>query len=232
MGFTADASKLFSGQMVGRFRMRDNSATTLYDVDIRWTGSIFRLIRDYNGVAGTSDVTNVTPFAWAVDDELLVEMSVPVEEYRNFGSVPAIGVEEAGDGVVGLAGPTEFIADPGGETCTLGCTACDVLNMKTIKIGNMYQTSFRLFMTASAASRVHCDFDMQVSSNLISGLDWTGVSEGHGVCNDATFNNFTSGGTGSMVSASDERWDMVVQGPVDTSSRAYSCVATFVKAIP
>ena len=217
------------------YMIDDSAGATANDFVAAWrtTGSNFQCNGKTSNQDTDSDVWGATvPFTFTVSDRFLVSFSVPITEWQDLGSVPAIGVEVAGDGVVGLAGPTEFIADPSGETCSTGCSACDVLNMKTVKIGDLYQISFRLFMTATGAGRVACDFDMQTSSSIISGLDWTGVSEGHGVCNDATANNFTSGGTGAMVSGSDERWDIVVQGPVDTTSRAYSCVATFIKAIP
>ena len=159
--------------------------------------------------------------AIASGDTLSCSLQFEIVEWEDLGSIPAIGVEQAGVGVVGLAGPTNGgEEDPTGESCVTNCDTCAMQRLKWFRVNEIVQFSFHITINPTSANQVtECTMPQFIG---LPTIDFTDFSDVNGVCGAS---NNTNTIQQSAVVYSSTGSDLIVfrvQDP-DNLDRSFHC---------
>jgi len=199
-----------------------DSGLLRYPVSISVSGST---IQAYFIAESTNTGTvfqNTMPITPGASDTFYGNIRIPITEYKNIGSVPAIGVEQAGDGVVGLAGPTNDGDESStSEVCVANCDACIVDAIRYAKIGKTLFWTFSASLDATASSQVvHCDIDSFGGANASL---WTMQTDVLGTCSVTANSNTANVGAVVFAEIAGNKIRIRAQDPYTSSALVYYC---------
>ena len=233
-GLTADFGKYGVASYRGSCFGFDDSASSSVDdfsghvLIVHSNGNLSCQSQQETADVNTDTWSATVPFTFAAADRWRINFKVPVVEWADLGSVPAIGVEVAGDGIVGLAGPANLGGEDGtGETCGIGCDSCAVSGIIWSQVGSVVSYSFSVGMdNTSAGLLAECNFDAFAG---IDGANWTTSTDAIAVCQ---VGDGTSGdNAGGTVRADTTNDDLLIRvsDPDANNFASYFCTGRMVK---
>ena len=159
-------------------------------------------------------------------DTLSVVFSIPIEGW-SVGTVPAVGVEIAGAGVQGLAGPADRQGVIASEVCGTNCVTCNATNFNFGVAGPAMFFGFELNLDpTSSGTNTECDIPLPNNAPTHSFVDAADIS---GVCQSTsgTPANAVTGVLRASVGTNDIF--LRVSNPPSASALDYQCTGVAFK---